>query len=121
MHKFTIIPVSSYYKIISYWLWSSTLYSRIEGNPIYGKEVNNTFLDIINEFDLEQQISECTRGNHILDIVLSSQPHTINHVTVTPGMSDHEAIVFNVLTKIHRHKLQPRKSTNFTKLTKRPS
>ena len=44
----------------------------IGGNPMYGREINNAFLDIINEFGLEQQVNECTRGNHILDIVLSS-------------------------------------------------
>ena len=46
---------------------------------------------------------------HILDIVLSSQPHTIKYVTVIPGMSDREAVIFEVLTKLCRHNSQPRK------------
>ena len=50
----------------------------IEPNPTYGREINSLFLDImiINEFGLEQQVSGYTRGNYILDIVWSSQPHT---------------------------------------------
>ena len=72
----------------------------VERNPAYGREINNKFLDTINEFGLEQQVRECTRGSHILDIVLSSQPHTIKYVTVTPGMSDHEAVIFEALIKL---------------------
>lgn len=89
-----------------------------EANPTYGTEINSIFLDIINEFGLEQQVSEHTRGNHTLDIVLSSQPHTINSVTTIPGMSDHEAVLFDVLTKLKRHRLEPRKIYQYHKADK---
>ena len=94
----------------------------VERNPAYGREINNTFLDTINEFGLEQQVRERTRGSHILDIVLSSQPHTIKYVTVTPGMSDHEAVIYlkcllNSVGIIHNRG----KSINSIKLTKRQS
>ena len=33
------------------------------------------FLDLVNEFGLEQQMYECTRENHVLDLVFASQPN----------------------------------------------
>ena len=90
----------------------------VEPNPTYGREINSLFLDIINEFGLEQQVNEYTRGNHILDIVLSSQPHTISNVSTVPGMSDHEAVSFEVLIKLGRYKLEPRKIYQFHKANK---
>ena len=34
----------------------------------YGREVNSMFLDTVDDFGLEQQAYEYTRGNHILHI-----------------------------------------------------
>ena len=47
---------------------------QIGVNPIYGREVNSMFLDLVNEFGLEQQMYECTRKNHVLDLVFASVP-----------------------------------------------
>ena len=68
----------------------------IQTSPAYSYEINNLFLDILNDFALEQQVKEPTRNTHIyiLDLVLSSQPQLISDVSVIPGMSDHEAIKF---------------------------
>jgi len=69
-------------------------------NPTYGREVNSMFLDTLNEFGLEQQVYECTRGNHTLD----PQPNVINDIFMISGMSDHDAISFEVLTSLEKHK-----------------
>ena len=58
------------------------------------------FLDTVNEFGLEQQVYECTRGNQILDLAFASQPNVINNIFTIPGMSDHDAISFEVLTSL---------------------
>ena len=63
-------------------------------SPVYGNKINNLFIDILNDFALEQQVKEPTKSTHILDLVLSSQPQLISYVSVIPGMSDHEAVNF---------------------------
>ena len=35
---------------------------------------------------------EPTRENHILDLILTSQPQIISDISIIPGMSDHVAI-----------------------------
>jgi len=53
---------------------------QTELNPTYGREVNSMFLDTVNKFGLEKQVCECTRGNHILDLVFASQPNAIKYL-----------------------------------------
>ena len=60
-------------------------------SPVYGNKINNLFIDILNDFALEQQVKEPTRST---DLVLSSQPQLISDVSVIPGMFDHEAVNF---------------------------
>ena len=76
----------------------------IRTNPAYGCECKELFLDLLNDFALEQQVKEPTRGTRILDLVLSLQPQLISNVSVIPGMSDHEAITFQLnlsMSKLH--------------------
>jgi len=61
-------------------------------SPSYGNSVNSTFLEILDDFNLNQLVMEPTRENHILDLILTSQPHIISDISIIPGMSDHEAI-----------------------------
>jgi len=50
-------------------------------------------IEIIDDFALEQMVLEPTRGENILDIVLTNCPPMFQHVTIKPGISDHEAVV----------------------------
>ena len=68
----------------------------IRTNPAYGCECKELFLDLLNDFALEQQVKEPTRGTRILDLVLSLQSQLISNVSVIPGMSDHEAVTFQL-------------------------
>ena len=83
--------------------WEGGL-GRIKTSPAYGNEINNLFIDILNDFALEQQVKEPTRSAHILDLVLSSQPQLISDVSrsVILGMSDHEAVNFQLNLSIQR-------------------
>ena len=47
-------------------------------------------------------MKEPTRNTHILDLVLSSQPQLISDVSVIPGMSDHEAVKFQLNLSVKR-------------------
>ena len=69
---------------------------QINANPVHGREVNSTFVDIVKWIHLEKQVSECTKGNHILDLVFASQCNTINKIGMIPGMSYHDALRFEI-------------------------
>ena len=68
----------------------------IQSSPTYGNDVNYLFIETINDSGLKQLVTEPTRNNHILNLVLTSQPDLINDVKVMPGISDHEAVTFKI-------------------------
>ena len=52
------------------------------------------FIDVINDTGLEQFVRFPTRQNSVLDLVFSSHPR-ISDLDIVPGISDHDAIIFN--------------------------
>ena len=78
--------------------WSDDNYT-IQSNPTYGTEINNKFLDIVNDHSLSQHVLEPTRGNNILDLVFTTKPDMVTNVNVESGMSDHNLVVFDVNLK----------------------
>ena len=89
--------------------WSETG-GALAPNLTYGSLLNNTCLNILDDFSLEQLVLSPTRENHILDLVVTSLPGLFTNVTIVPGMSDHEMVTFwlNIavrrLTKV-KHKI----------------
>ena len=75
-------------------VWSDG-HSLVKPNPSYGHEINDLFLDFINDYNLEQLIHKPTRGKNILYLVSSSHPAFISHVSIIPGISDHDAVLPN--------------------------
>ena len=73
-------------------VWSDG-YGLLNPNPTNGSELNNVFLETMNDASLEQYVTEPTRQNNILDLVLSSN-NNIHNLNVVPGISDHDAIQF---------------------------
>ena len=63
-------------------------------------------LDITNQMGLQQHQLDITRraSNNILDLVYSSNPNLVTHISTVPGMSDHDA----VLTSRHEAQIQPK-------------
>ena len=61
-------------------------------NPSYGTDVNQSLLESINEFGLDQLVTEPAHGRNILDLIFSSHPESISNIEVIPGISDHEAV-----------------------------
>ena len=64
----------------------------VNRNPTYGYEINSLFVEIMNNYGFEQLVTQPTRKNHLLDLVLSTNPDIIENVQVVPGISDHEAV-----------------------------
>jgi len=55
-----------------------------------GSEVNNTFVDLVNDFCFEQLVDSPTRQENMLDLLFSTYKN-IPNLNVIPGMSDHRA------------------------------
>ena len=66
------------------------------------------FLDVMNDFSLEQMIEEPTRMNAILDLVLTNHPHRISRPSVIPGISDHDAVYVEFAMGISAKLQKPR-------------
>ena len=49
---------------------------------------------------LEQIILEPTRGDNILDLCFTSHPGSIHHYKTVPGLSDHDAVIIEILYNI---------------------
>ena len=75
----------------------------MKSSPTYGSQVNNTFLETLDNFNLEQLVTEPIHHNHILELVITTQPPVLSNVSVIPGMSDHEAVTFKLQKFISDH------------------
>lgn len=60
---------------------------------------SHPFMECVNDNFLFQGVTECTRGDNILDLLLTSEENMINNVTVGEpfGSSDHQIIRFNFI------------------------
>ena len=61
--------------------------------PQYGKEANQSTIDMVHEFSLKQVVEEPTRGRNILDLMFVSSPDLVERVEVKPGISDHDDVI----------------------------
>ena len=77
-----------------------TTYSMMTGHnkPQYGKELNQTLLDLVNDNMLSQMQHAPIRGDNILDLCFTTLPDQIKRVEVVPGISDHEAVTIHLDT-----------------------
>ena len=78
-----------------------------------------SFLDLCNEFFLDQLVTEPTgisgATKNILDLVLTTHPNFIEWCKVVPGLSDHEAVTFSLNFKPKVNRKVPRKVFMFGK------
>ena len=84
-----------------------------------GRELYTNLL----ESDLFQLVNKPTRGDNILDLVLSTTENLVNNVNVGPvfSTSDHRIITYNIVTKVtplknSKEKVPDYQRANFTKL-----
>ena len=70
----------------------------VNNNPNYSMLLNNTMLDFVNANFLTQLINTPTRNDNILDLDI------IYDLEIHPGMSDHNAITYQVNLSVKRQK-----------------
>ena len=53
-------------------------------------------MDIANDFNLTQIVTEPTRQGNILDLLFTSHPDLVDKVYIVPVMSDHDAVICDI-------------------------
>lgn len=68
-------------------------------------DIQLLFLNFCNDYGFSQYVSEPTRGNNVLDLVLCNNPYTVSCINVIEPFSnsDHSMIEFNLVLKAHEH------------------
>ncbi|XP_072042262.1 uncharacterized protein [Amphiura filiformis] len=95
------------YPDIDWDTWSST-------NPKTAG-VHRSFLNFLLENSLAQLVTKVTRpvSNSILDLIVTTNSQIISDVEVSPGISDHSIVTFNINLKPKQQSKPPRKIYNF--------
>ena len=66
--------------------------------PTVSSPVNSTFCSLVHDNFLTQLVSSPTRGDHILDLILTNNPSCVSNVRVVDNLpgSDHDAVEFDL-------------------------
>ena len=69
------------------------------------------FVNLMNEYGLSQHSKEisCPASNNILDLILTNHPGSASHICLTPGMSDHNAVIC-ILNMLPQYKQKPKRA-----------
>jgi hypothetical protein len=78
--------------------------------------ISRQLLYIVNDFSLNQVVTEPTRQGNILDLFLTTHPTLVNQSIVTPGISDHDGIpLIDMATKPKKEYQKKRKMYQYKK------
>lgn len=80
----------------------------VRNNPQYSTTINQRAVEIMTYHHFTQLNPQPTRFDHILDLLLTSNPSLIMDMCVQPGMSDHDVIMTTVKAYPQRTKMKPR-------------
>ena len=79
------------------------------------KQVYDYFIEILDDNNLTQVVTQPTRLNNTLDLFLTTNPTLIKEVKCQPGLADHDMVSAESLLKPTTHKPKPRKTFIFKK------
>ena len=107
--------IASKYKKTSLWFggdfnlpdidWNMNLITNHQNTKI----INETFLQIVNDLNLEQLVNFPTRNENYLDLILTNNPSLVTCIDDLPGISDHTSIAsIDILCHPRRIKSTPR-------------
>ncbi|XP_076034815.1 uncharacterized protein LOC143021293 [Oratosquilla oratoria] len=74
-------------------------YRNIDWETLIGDHEAKKFLDVVQDNFLKQMITDPTRGQNTLDLILTNNEHQISSIIVgdSLGFSDHQEIRFNII------------------------
>ena len=78
-------------------------------------EIQQKLIDLTSESHLTQVHDSPTRGPNILDLVFTTNPTLVKSSISTPGISDHDIVVTDFITKPQRSHQKPRICHKFGK------
>ena len=101
------------------WDWSKNTLKPGAVHPRLHRE----FIELLEDNGLDQLVTEPTRGENTLDLVITNAPYLIPRLNVVPGLSDHDAVFFELKSKVIRnikkpHKIYIYKNANCTAIKK---
>ncbi|XP_072020312.1 uncharacterized protein [Amphiura filiformis] len=70
----------------------------------YKISINQSFLQMLDATGLEQVIDFPTRGDNILDIVITNRPSLVNRCCSLPGLSDHDVVFMDMNVRAFKRK-----------------
>ena len=70
--------------------------------------LHNSFMDMLDKHHMCQTIMEPTRGENTLDLFLTNNESLVNNCQVTPGISDHSAVLVESRVRTNIGKQKPR-------------
>ena len=86
------------------WDWKA----RVLKEHTQNVQLHHDFIDILDDFSLEQLIEEPTRNNNTLDLIITNYPCLVTRQGVIPGISDHEAVHIEVSIHPIKNRQKPR-------------
>ena len=75
----------------------------------------NEFLELLEDFNIDQMVTEPTRQDNILDLVLLNHPRLCSGVEITAGISDHEAVTCELDFRPRKKRLPAREISMYHK------
>ena len=75
--------------------------NALKDNPLHQRE-SRSFLETVSELGLKQFVKFPTRGENMLDLILSNKEFSVSDVRSCPGVSDHEMIIYNFHVKAEK-------------------
>ncbi|KAL3877649.1 hypothetical protein ACJMK2_035326, partial [Sinanodonta woodiana] len=89
--------------------------NTVKDNPQYGSVMNTKLVEITTNNDLQQMVTEATRGSNILDHLFTTNPALVHNIEIHPGISYHDVIITDIYLKAKTSKKKPRKVHLFKK------
>ena len=72
----------------------------VKSSPQYRYEANEAMLDLINQHSFTQFTDKPTRGNNILELILSTIPDSVSKTQVVESISDHSVVITDLILKV---------------------
>ena len=81
---------------------------NINWNTLTSQAPGNRLLDLISSNGLVQHVKEPTRGNNILDLVITSEDQLVNEVEISDKIrnGDHNMLIFNIEVRHNPHDIR---------------
>ncbi len=88
------------------WIWNKNESENYIKTNATNHPLHEKFGELLNDFGLTQLITKPTRGDNILDLVLTNNPSIVNKTEVLPGISDHDCCFaeFDINPKTNKQK-----------------